>query len=122
MRSDFRFLRTRNGVTRFAAVTLTANDAEVWSVGIDASMADAVDRHGDPLRDGVLIAAKAHERLGGRRHSVVIEALEETVVDTSPDAVRCAAAMAAWKSFGRDESNAHISYGPNGWEIHFTAD
>jgi hypothetical protein len=65
------------------------------------------------------MASSEHARLGGEPHRIKVESLLETVVDTSSDVVRCAAAVAAWKSLGRDESDAVISYGSNGWEVGF---
>lgn len=119
MKAEYRFLRTRNGITRFARVAVLAESAEAWSVELGRSLGEVAGLYGDALQEGIMTAAKEYEKIGGRCHRMVAESLVETASDTSPDAVRCAAAVAAWKSFGRDESEAVVSFGSNGWKVEF---
>ncbi|APR80765.1 Hypothetical protein A7982_06112 [Minicystis rosea] len=65
------------------------------------------------------MAATTHEGLGGGAHRMTVDLLVETIVDTTPDAVLCAAAAAAWTSLGRDVSDVVFAAGVNGWEVTF---
>lgn len=120
MKSEYRFLRTQSGATSFARVTLSASPASEWCIEFDRVM-PIVPAYLDALRDGIAIAVREYERLGGVPHRIEVDALQETPADTSPDAVRCAATVATWKAFGREESRIVISYQTDHWETSFVA-
>jgi hypothetical protein len=78
-----------------------------------------VERYGAAIREGVLAAAARFEQTGGTRQWVHVDEMVESMVDTTEDAVRCAATLAAWKSFGRDESEAVLSFQDGNWHVSF---
>lgn len=119
MKAAHRFLRTRAGQTAFAHVSVESEAREVWSVQWLPNLAGLEAAYGAPVADGISVAARAHELTGGLPQRVVIRELTEVVVDTQLDAVRCAAAVAAWKSWAHEESEAIAEYSPEGWRIAF---
>ena len=61
----------------------------------------------------------AHTALGGSPCEVCIEALVETDVDTTVDAIECAAAIAAWLALGHAESDAVLEFADGKWSARF---
>lgn len=119
MKGEYRFLRAHHGRMGFAKVVLRASSAKAWSIEFGRSADKAVAVHGDSLREGIMLAAHEYEKLGGACHRVEVESLVDSVADTSPDVVRCAAAVAAWKALGRNESEVVVVHGRHGWEVSF---
>lgn len=119
MRAEYRFLRTHEGVTRFAKIAVVSKPASDWGVGLDSGLKEAGGIYGDAIRRGLALAMAAQERRRGERHVIIVEELVETVVDTSMDSVECAAAMAAWKSFGMSENDARVEFREGRWRIAF---
>jgi hypothetical protein len=119
MKAEHRFLRTRDGITRFARVTLSSEPAKSLEIHFAPSLGGLLSAYHDALRAGISAAASQHEKLGGQWHRIHLVALAESAVDTSPDAVYCAAAVAAWKSFGRDEGDALVSFADGQWVVSF---
>jgi len=74
--------------------------------------------YGDVVRRGVEAAYIRHLEIGGEGACIRIVDLVEVVVDTRPDAIQCATALATWKALGHDESEATVEY-RNGWEVSF---
>lgn len=117
MIGEYRFLRTRDGITRFAKVTVEAEPGDEWKTSFDDSLGDLAGRYGDVINEGICLAQERQTRLLGQRYHVQILSVVESLVDTSMDAVRCAAAAAAWKSFGHDESEISISFREGQWIV-----
>ena len=119
MKAEFRFLRTHGGVTRFARVAVVSELAEGWTITLSYAPEEPAPIHGDAVREGISRATAEQERLKGPRYRIDVHALAESVVDTSADAVECAATVAAWKSFGRDEAAAVVYFGDGRWRVRF---
>jgi hypothetical protein len=123
MRGEHKFVRTRGGILGFALVTLESEPSVTWQVvwhdeqeltALRAPFESAVD-------SGIKIAAAAHELRGGAPQRVEILAIGHNPADTRPDAVTCAAAIAAWKSWGQDPAQAQVEY-LDGWTVAFGPD
>jgi hypothetical protein len=116
----YRFLKTRGGITGFASVTVESTPAPELTVSWDPRIAPNLYRdYGTAAREGVTAAFRAHQKRGGLPQQVQISELLETVVDTRPDAVRCAAGIAAWKSWGWPESDVTILNQEGEWTAAF---
>lgn len=123
MRGDYRFMKSRNGILGFAAVSVESEPSTRW----DIRWSDEADlqalRHvfGAAVEEGVRLAAVDHEKAGGAPQRVEILALGHNPADTRPDAVRCAAAVAAWKPWGHDDATARFQHEAE-WAVTFPVD
>ena len=119
MTGEYRFLRTRSGVTAFASVALASQPSTAWDIAWSESAAQLKRVYESAVEAGVRLAAHEHRRRGGKPESVTVVRLVETAADTKPDAVACAAAMAAWKAWGGSESEAKIVFDAGRWQVVF---
>lgn len=119
MRSHYRFMRTREGITRFAMVTVHAQVSSSWEIVLDPSLGRLMDAQADAVRKGISAAANEYEKHGGKPHRVFVESIVETAADSSIDAIFCAAAVAAWKCLGGEEAEALISFADDKWHVTF---
>jgi hypothetical protein len=62
------------------------------------------------VANGIRDAIAWHALEGGVAASFRVLEIEELPVDTKPDAVRCAATMAAWKALGHDETGIAFEF------------
>lgn len=117
VKGTHRFLQTRNGVTAFAQVGIVATPdqrgAVLWATELEALR----EVHGAAVDMGIQLAVQAHRGMGGASHRFEVVELMETAVDSRPDAVRCAAALAAWRSLGHDESDASVVFEDGAWKV-----
>lgn len=120
MRGEYKFVRTRGGVLGFAIVTLESEPSVTWRVvWHDEDQLTALRApFGSAVESGIKAAAEAHERSGGVPQRVEILAIGHNPADTRPDAVSCAAAIAAWKAWGHDPAQAQVEY-TDGWKVAF---
>jgi hypothetical protein len=118
VRADFRFLRAGKGTSRFARVVLTATPAAQWETHLQLQ-GDQAAYHGEAIRAGIALASAAHAERGGPPHRIELEELIETAVDTMPDAVECAVAVAAWIALGHDEGEACFAFADGRWQVSF---
>lgn len=100
----FKFCRHKGGSGAFATITLesvrgTAGDVE-WA----PASSPLKKFYSDAVSEGVRDALSWHESEGGEAAVFRVLDLQEFLVDTRPDAVRCAATMAAWKELGHEEA------------------
>lgn len=119
MRGHYKLLRVGNGTMRAAQVSLVAEPSDTWSIDIPPSVEQVVRLYGDALSEGIMLAAKHHESLGGRQHRFTVESLVRTAADTLADAVRCAGAVAAWKALGHDEGDITMEFRGGVLELSF---
>jgi hypothetical protein len=119
MKGGYRFLRTREGITGFAKVEVSSRPSDKWAISWSVGLDEQMAIYGETVTEAVMAAAAGHERLGGGRHSVQVDLLIESAVDTKADAVFCAAAIAAWKSWGRAEEDVSIAYVNGRWRVEF---
>src|SRR5262245_20965150 len=117
-KAEYRFMRTRDGITAFAMIVVESNPSEEWKVSFSESLGALKELYGLAIEAGVKLAAEFHDKSGGTPQSVEIVSLTETASDTKSDAVMCAAALAAWKSWGHDENAVRVEY-RNGWSVAF---
>jgi hypothetical protein len=119
MKAEYKFLRTRDGTTSFAKIDLVSEPSPAWGVTWSSSIVHAKSTFGDAVERGIRVAASAHEKAGGAPQSVEVVALADTVSDTRTDAVVCAAALAAWSSWGHPESDVIVAYQDGEWRVLF---
>ena len=121
MTGRYRLLRTRAGITSFATVTVVSTPEQALRISWDASLADLQRIYGPFVQEGVEAAFRQHLKLGGDPQAVRVTDLAETAVDTKPDAVRCAASIAAWKSWGHSETEVTLTNDQGEWVVVFMA-
>jgi hypothetical protein len=110
--TSFKFFRHLDGKSAFAVVSVRAvrgTSRIVWSadstlqkhygVAVCAGIEDARAWHGDP--------AVGFE----------VAEVEELLVDTKPDAVRCAATAAAWIELGHAETELQFAFEGAEWRV-----
>ena len=119
MKVQYRFMRTRGGVTKFARITLVSSPAEEWDLWFGPAAEELGASHEAAVRSGIAAATRRQDSLGGPRHRIEIEALEQTLADASIDAIECAAAIAAWMSFGHDEADVSVVHAADRWQVAF---
>lgn len=117
--AEYRFSRTRDGVTRFAEATVVSTVSQTWETAFSSAVKELNALYGQAIRNGVDLAIAEQNRREGPSYTVVVTSLVETVVDTSPDAVECAVAVAAWKSFGKDDQDVSIRFDGGLWKVSF---
>lgn len=100
--TTFKFFKHKNGNSSFAAITLELMEGATGIVGWAEALASHEAAYGEAVRLGIKGALKWHGD-GGDSASFRVVDFAELVVDTKPDAARCAATGAAWKALGHDE-------------------
>lgn len=108
--SAFKFFRHKGGTSAFAAITLEPHAGLDGGVEWMSGVKSFEPLYGEAVASGVRDALAWHTQEGGDVIAFVVIALEELLVDTKPDAVRCAATMAAWKALGHDESGIRFVF------------
>jgi hypothetical protein len=116
----FKFFKHKNGISAFAAITIElisgAEDSIEW-----APMAQAQKKsYGEAVLNGIRDAVAWHVLRGGVATGFKVLEIEELLVDTKPDAVRCAATMAAWKALGHAETDVAFEF-DNEWKARYNA-
>lgn len=120
MEGAHKFLRTRSGVTSFAIVRVDSRPSANWEITWNDSLGRLRDAYGSVVESGIQLAVAASKQRGGIPHTVEVVSIVEVPVDTRPDAVACAVAIATWKSLGGVESDVHVSLTPDGdWQVQF---
>lgn len=117
--AEYRFLQTRNGAVTFAKISVVSSASEAWVVVMGEAVKVAEVAYGQAILDGLKIAMEEQDKRNGPRFSIVVNELVETVADTTADAVECAAAVAAWKSFGGEEDDIVLRFGGGRWQAFF---
>lgn len=103
----------------FAKVGVVSSPSNVWTIVWSADLNELYHVYRDAAEQGVRLAAARQDDLGGASYEVEIVSVLETPSDTRADVVTCAAAMAAWKSWGHLESEASLSFEDDQWRISF---
>jgi hypothetical protein len=108
--STFKFFKHKGGISAFAAITLEPQ------VGLDEGVEWVPEVksfepiYGETVASGIRDALAWHSLEGGAATAFRVLEFKELLVDTKPDAVRCAATMAAWKALGHDESGISFEF------------
>ena len=119
MIAEYQFMKSLGG-TRFARVTVESAPADSWTVIWDDS-ADPMWRRlfGAAIESGVNQAIAEARGCGCGPFAVRIVQVVSVAVDATEDAMTCAAAMAAWKSWGGNEAAVQFFHDGN-WTVKFT--
>src|SRR5262245_1386139 len=112
-------MKTRNGITAFAAVELTSQDSDKWAVCWGDAATQLRPVYGSAVDGGIQLARNAHEERGGVPQQITIVSLSETTSDTRADAMRCATAIALWKAWGYSESEVTAAFVDGEWRVRF---
>ena len=115
MKTRQRFLRTRNGVTAFCVVELDSEDSGQWSVEWNSPLSEMRSLYGAAVECGVERARSA--RQPGKPQRITVTALERTMIDTTPDAVTCATAMALWEAWGVSQDGVSTFFEDGEWYV-----
>lgn len=100
----FKFFKHKNGISSFAAISLDIVEGAPGSVAWADEVASLEAVYGEAVRLGIKDALQWHVATGGLSVAFRVADFKELVVDTKPDAARCAATGAAWKTLGHDEA------------------
>ena len=120
MTASYTFRRTHGGVTSFARVTVSALEGAAWRIEWSEDARPLRSVYGSEADAAIERAADALRARGGAPSAVRIDAIVETLADTKPDAVACAAAIASWKAWSGDESKANVERDDAGkWRVSF---
>jgi len=119
MLGAYKFMRVTHGGMRFASVTVSSEPAETSAISLDALEERLRNHWKAPLEDGIRLALLRHEELGGPAASVSLQTLIYTIVDTTPDALTCAAGVATWKALGHLEAEASLQLVDGRWALSF---
>jgi hypothetical protein len=117
--AEYRFLRTRDGLTWFADVTVVSAEASAWSITRSDAIQELEPVYGEAIERGLALAMAEQQRRNGPSFAIAVSRLIEAVVDTSADVVECAVAVAAWKSFGNEEREVSIDFEEGRWTASF---
>jgi len=116
MKSSYKFLRVHQGLPRFAKITAASEPADDWCIFLEPEIDELWI---DAVESGLRAAMAEQERLGARRFSITASSLVWSPVDTTEDAVRCAATVAAWMSFGNDAALVCVRMDGPFWTVSF---
>lgn len=108
-----------NGVTSFAVVEVSSRPSDERMIVWGAATSHLKEMYDTAVDQGVEVAAQEHERRGGQPQRVEVVSLTDNPADTRPDAVACAAAIAAWKSWGHPEGDASVVFEEGAWKVAF---
>jgi hypothetical protein len=111
-----RFAIQKGGKGRFAGVTIRAEtgdfDGVHWSPVVTHLLRA---EYGGEVAAGVADARRWHLARGGADASVEVIEILTFPVDSTPDAVRCAATAAAWKALGNAEEDLRFDAAGDRW-------
>jgi hypothetical protein len=108
--TSFKFFKHKGGISAFAAITLEPQAGVAEGVDWMPAVKSFEPIYGEAVVSGIRDALAWHTLEGGTTTGFLVLELEELLVDTKPDAVRCAATMAAWKALGHEESGISFEF------------
>src|ERR1039458_6543609 len=110
MKAAFKFLMHKNGISAFAAISVDAIPSSQFSVTWSNDLTQHERGYGTVVREGIADAMRWHCETVGSPAAFTVTEFTELVVDTKPDAVRCASSAAAWKALGHSETEMNFSF------------
>jgi hypothetical protein len=113
MRATHKFFKHKNGKSAFAVVGIEAVPADEVTITWSPELAFAEKEYSPAVTEGINKAIRWHSERGGGLSTFTITEFTELYVDTKPDAVSCAAAAAAWKALGHDETLLNFEFQEN---------
>lgn len=118
MKTVHRFVRTHHKITAFAEIGLELATDSGESLAWADDFGPARRVWGTAVASGLKRALDWHRQVaGGGEASFRVTHFLFTHVDTTSDAVECAATIAGWKALGHKESEIAIERGPGGWVV-----
>jgi hypothetical protein len=116
----YRFLRQTSRDCSFARAKVRSEPSADWSVSLGDLPGRIPDLLVGPIRTGIARAIAAHIRSGGESFAVLALELEFTAMDTHPQTVEIAFAVATWTAFGHpEESVAFERDSSDRWQVSF---
>jgi hypothetical protein len=116
MIGSHRFAMQRGGKGRFAGVTIRAEagdfDGVHWAPEVTHFLRA---EFGGDVAAGVADARRWHLARGGTDASIEVIEIQTFPVDSTPDAVRCAATAAVWKALGNAEEELRFDPAGDCW-------
>lgn len=119
MKGESRFFRTRGGLVAYAQVAVFSEPAAASTIEWPAKLETMKRVWGQDVERGIQLAAAAREKRGGGCHRIHVEQVVDIPADTKPDAMTCAAAIAAWKSWGGSEDDLSVTHDDGTWRVQF---
>lgn len=117
MKASYHFRMTKNGLTAYAAVELEAVASPFVHVTWSGELKRYARKYSKAVEEGTRDAAEWHALLGHSSASFRVVGFTELLVDTRPDAVKCAATAAAWKALGHDEGCLEFMHNGKEWVV-----
>lgn len=115
MRSDYKFIRHGRRISAYARVVLESTPAAESAVVWAPELSGYRKIYGVQVEEGIRAALTA----AGGAWLVTVELIHDAPADTMPDHVRCAAALAAWTSFGHSDSEVLVEERGETWSVSF---
>ena len=102
--TTFKFFKYVNSISSFAAISLELAEGYPGAIFWADEIAALESVYGGSVRLGIKDALRWHAASGGQSTAFRVLDFTELLVDTKPDAARCAATVAAWKALGHNEA------------------
>jgi hypothetical protein len=120
MFSEYKFLRTKNGITSYAKIVVISRPTIMWQISWNPKLPKYyLGEYGSVIKQATEFVLDEHTKRNGTPQGIEIAALEDSVVDTKHDAVLCAAVMAIWKSLGYFEGDINFVFDEGQWKPAF---
>jgi hypothetical protein len=119
MQGSHTFRQVKNSVGNFAHVSLLCHPGKEYAVHWSADENESKVIHSLALLQGIEDSYRKHLAEGGAPSAFTIEEVQELPVDTTADAMRCAAAMATWRALGHGEHSAKIIHDAE-WRVAYS--
>jgi len=114
--TSYKFFKHKNGISSFAALSVELANGSPGNVEWADGIVSFESIYGDVVKSGIRDALKWHTDSGGAPAAFRVLEFTELVVDTRPDAVRCAATGAAWKELGHDDTEILFEHDTHEWK------
>lgn len=119
MKSQFNFLRVKDGRTYFARVAI-ATDPGIEGVQLSANAGapnpNTPERWLEAARIGAERALHAHVELGGSRVGLMVTSVLGTEVDTTESTIEVAAFCATWEALEHPETELKFEFNRE-WQV-----
>jgi hypothetical protein len=114
---SYRFMKTHRGVTAYASVTVQSQPNAIHRIEWNDGLEPIRRAWGADIERGIEQAETRHRQGGAAPHIVRVVEVIDSPVDTTSDALTCAAAIATWLSLGGDAAETQIVVDGNGWKV-----
>lgn len=108
--TTFKFFKYVNGISSFAAISLELAEGHPEAIFWADEITALESIYGGFVRLGIKDALRWHVASGGQSTAFHVLDFIELLVDTKPDAARCAVTAAAWKALGHNEAEIDFKH------------